>query len=158
MNFRTLLNGATAILLVSLTAASASATPSPTPEVRTAEVKAFESPEPYLPRSANGTTWAPGATGATTRLHVSGNGTYVNGASVNYLVGVPPSNACVDTFEIAYFKNGTRKLETASGGCTPIVRDHSFTLNQHVDAHSKFCGRVKVSGTWSNYACVNIIP
>ncbi|KAA8719782.1 hypothetical protein [Corynebacterium phocae] len=114
----------------------------------------------YAPRSADGGSWAPGGVGATNWLYVKGRGLNVKTAAVAYFPGknVVNNNACVDKFEIAYYKNGRRVTETAGGNCAPGRVTHTFSLNKNLDAHKPFCGRVRVGSTWGNYACVNIKP
>lgn len=113
--------------------------------------------EPKIqPRTAEGMSWAPGGAGAYNDLLVRGNGTYVTSARVAYFGGVPTVNVCADTFEIAYYEKGGRKVETHNGHCGVGRITSTFEINRHLDHDKPFCSRIKASGQWSNYACVQI--
>ncbi|MFC5939737.1 hypothetical protein ACFPVT_10150 [Corynebacterium choanae] len=114
----------------------------------------------YAPRDTDGASWAPGGAGATNWLYVKGDGLNVRTAAVAYMAGsnMIQNNACVDEFEIAYYENGQRITETAGSNCAVGRVTHRFDLYKDVDAHTPFCGRVRVGENWGNYACINILP
>ncbi|MBS5998571.1 MAG: hypothetical protein KIA11_11705 [Corynebacterium sp.] len=119
-----------------------------------AQAPAPETPQ-FTTYSADGTTWAPGGTGASNSIHVEGQGTHVDWARVSYMVGASLGNACADEFQIVYRQNGKGKSQTAKGYCNPGRVHHEFPINANVD-RAKFCGRAKVGGNWGNFACINI--
>lgn len=106
--------------------------------------------------SGSGTTWAPGGAGATNTIFVSGSGLHVNSATAAYQARHPISNACADIFEISYYERGRRKVETRGHKCGLQRTTTTFHINRSLDNNQPFCGRVKVGGSWSNYACVTI--
>lgn len=108
------------------------------------------------PQDADGSTWGPGGLAAQVSIQVKGQGVYVRTAAVSYHVGYSASNACTDSFEIAYWKAGKRLTASAKGHCTPWRTSHTFQVNRQADNNSKFCGSVVVGGTRSGYACINI--
>ncbi|SQG64984.1 Uncharacterised protein [Corynebacterium renale] len=114
----------------------------------------------HASRSANGGSWAPGGVGAFNWLYVNGRGLNVTTASVAYVPGtsLATSNVCVDEFEIAYYEHGQRITETGGNNCAVGRVTHTFTLYKNLDAHTPFCGRVRIGATWGNYACINILP
>ena len=114
----------------------------------------------YAPRSGNGGSWAPRGAGATNWLYVKGGGVNVRTATVAYAVGasMAQNNACVDEFEIAYYEDGQRVTETSGRNCAVVRVTHRFDLYKDLDAHTPFCGRVRIGEDWGNYACVNILP
>lgn len=105
---------------------------------------------------ASGTSWAPGGALATNSLKVKGRGTYVNWAAVSYQTGTNVQNACVDQFEVAFYSGGKRRVRTAGRNCAVFRTTHTFNFGYRLDANKPFCGRVKVGGSWGNYACVQI--
>lgn len=132
-------------------------------------IRSAESPAPNLedvsphsdlhsrsPRSAGGSTWAPGGIGATNNISVKGQGRHVDNIVVSYNQGGDLSNACVDTFEVAYNEGGVRKVETAGKNCALWRTTHEFEINRDLDADTTVCGRVQVGGSWGNYACIEI--
>ncbi|MCF4005766.1 hypothetical protein L1O03_01050 [Corynebacterium uropygiale] len=114
----------------------------------------------HEPRSANGGSWAPGGAGAWNWLYVNGSGLNVTTATVAYVPGtdLKDKNACVDQFEIAYYKDGRRVTESGSSNCAFGRATHTFHLNKNLDANTSFCGRVRIGNSWGNYACVDIKP
>lgn len=107
-------------------------------------------------RSAEGISWAPGSAGAYNELYVKGQGTYVSTARIAYFAGLPVVNACSEKFEIAYYENGRRKVETHGGHCGLGRITSVFQINRNLDNNKPFCGRAKANGQWGNYACIQI--
>lgn len=108
------------------------------------------------PADGSGTTWAPGGLLASNSVHVKGTGLWVSTGAVSYQMGASQVNVCPDAFEIAYYKNGVRQVQSAGGHCAVGRATHTWTINQNLDEGSSFCGRAMVDGRWGNYACVTI--
>lgn len=86
------------------------------------------------PRSAYGSTSAPGRIGAKITLYVDGNSTYVKRASITYTAGavVDPSwpTLCGAQHEIAYYTpDGKRRTKAATAGCGQVTSRYHRDLN-----------------------------
>lgn len=122
---------------------------------REASVPAYESSVAF--RRASGQTAAPGGNGAYVGIVVNGGGLNVTDVYVNYMPGtdIVGSNANAEEFEIAYYEHGERKVETQGPDSGFVRATQKWSLNRDIDP-GPFCGRVKVDGEWSNYACIDI--
>lgn len=114
----------------------------------------------YQQEDADGMSWAPGGVGAANFLMVRGEGLHVDTAAVAYNPGskIIVDNVCVDEFEIAYYEQNERKVETSGASCSPFRATHQFDINRPLDANSPLCGRAKIGPNWGNYACITIKP
>lgn len=157
---RSLVIGGIATLCVSslALAPAASAEPALPNQIISQETSVPASNITATPYTASGVSWAPGGALASISLRVNGNGTYVQNANVAYQTGTAGSNACVDTFEIAYYEHGQRRVQTSGRNCAIFRTTHTFGFNRHIDANRPFCGRVRIGGAWSNFACIDIRP
>lgn len=110
-------------------------------------------------RSADGITIAPGGNGAYVSMNVRGQGLHVDSVYVNYFPGtdIAGSNASAEEFELAWYESGERRAETKGPDSGLVRATQSWDFNRDIDA-GPMCGRVKISGAWSNYACVEIKP
>jgi|GEM_PF-4972019 len=107
--------------------------------------------------SAEGLTAAPGASGAYVDINVSGSGLHVDTVYVNYFSGAHLENATVEDMELAWYEGGQRHAETTGPDSGWVRATRKWDFNRSIDA-GPMCGRVKVEGQWSNYACVDIKP
>lgn len=125
----------------------------------TAVSPAFGPEEGVQVRSAEGITSAPGGNGAHVGINVKGNGLHVDKAHVNYFNGseIAGSNPTAEEFELTWYEGGSRRAETKGTSSGYLVASQTWNFNRSID-QGPMCGRVKISGNWSNYACVNIKP
>lgn len=107
--------------------------------------------------SADGLTAAPGASGAYVGINVNGSGLHVDTVYVNYFSGAELENSTVEDMELAWYEGGQRHAETTGPDSGWVRATRKWDFNRSIDA-GPMCGRVKVEGQWSNYACVEIKP
>lgn len=110
-------------------------------------------------RTADGVTAAPGGNGAFVGIYVQGSHRHVDNVSVNYFPGteIAGKNPSAESFELAWYEGGQRRAETQETKSGFITAGRSWKFNRDIDA-GPMCGRVKLNGQWTNYACVDIKP
>lgn len=108
-------------------------------------------------RSADGVTAAPGGNGAYVGIYVRGSHRHVHDASVTYFPGtkIVGSNPSAEAFELAWYEGGQRRAETQGSKAGIVTATRIWKFGRDIDA-GPICGRVKISGAWTNYACVDI--
>ncbi|WP_144245009.1 MULTISPECIES: hypothetical protein [Corynebacterium] len=124
---------------------------------QTAVVPLSDQDDVIVPRSAGGLTPAPGGNGAYVALNVNGHGLRVGNVYVNYFPGskIAGSNATAEAFELSWYERGQRRAETKGPDSGFLRATQKWNFNRYISA-GPMCGRVKISGNWSNYACVTI--
>jgi len=125
------------------------------------------------PMSANGCTAAPGPTGAGTHncVVVNGSGHHIDSAYSQYYYTQPVGPAVCDRHHQFMFTDiwGNVVIRDVNpGGCinsgAMVVTGDSVSLPDapfYVQGHTGFCTRVlnnRTGGSWSPWACVDILP